>query len=134
MSDMLGYDLLGRTGAKVNNVDTTLPLSGVTLTLYQSNWGGPPTKLDTGCRFKMLIFNVFSSHASATNGFTVDESNDGGTTWDNLFQATIAASTATKAYVKVSAPELRVRYANSASNTTTFRWSLLGDRRERSNF
>ena len=129
-SEIWGYDLLGRTGVKANAVDTTHPASGAALTLFDSTWGGAR---DRGIRHKLLVFNVFSSHASAANGFKVDESSDGGANWDNLYQATIAATTATKIFVKVSSPEFRVTYTNSASNTTTFRWSLLSDTSERSN-
>jgi len=125
-----GYEVLAKTGAKVNGVDTTLPATGVTLVLYQSNLRAAEGK---GARFKMLILNLYSSHASAANGVTVDESNDGGSNWDNVFQTTLVATTATKAYVKVSAPELRVRFANSANNTTIFRYSIIGDTSERSN-
>jgi len=125
-----GYEVLAKTGAKANGVDTTLPATGVTLTLYQSNWTSTAGK---GARFKMLILNFFSSHPSAANGLTVDESSDGGTNWDNVYSASIVASTAYKDYVKVSAPEIRVRYANSANNTTTFRYSILGETEERGN-
>lgn len=125
-----GYEVLGRTGSKQNNVDTTLPTANAALTLYQSNWTSTAGK---GARFKMIIFNVFSSHASATNGYVVSESSDGGATWDDVQTNSISASTYTKVYTKVSAPEVRVKYTNSGTNTTTFRWSLLGDTEERGN-
>ncbi len=125
-----GYEVLAKTGAKVNGVDTTLPTTGVTLVLYQSNL---PSAAGRGARFKMLIITLYSSHASAANGVTADESHDGGSNWDNVSTTSLAATTATKVYVKVSAPELRVRFANSANNTTTFRYSIVGDTGERGN-
>ena len=76
---------------------------------------------------------VDPSVLATANGLTVDESSDGGTNWDNVYSASIVASTAYKDYVKVSAPEIRVRYANSANNTTTFRYSILGETEERGN-
>ena len=128
--EICGYEELGATGDKVHGVDTTLPASGAALTLYQTTWR---TAKKTGLRHKMLVFSVFSSHDSAASGFKIDESWDGGTNWDNTYTATILASTATKIYWKVSAPELRVTYTNSAAQTTTFRWSLLADSSERGN-
>ena len=125
-----GYEVLAKTLAKVNGVDTTLPTTGVTLVLYQSNL---PNARGAGARFRTLIITLFSSHASAVNGVTVDESHDGGSNWDNVSTTSLAASTATKVYVKVSAPELRVRFANGANNTTVFRYSIIGDTEERGN-
>ena len=130
MSDMHGWDVLSKTGDTVNNATTT-PASGATVVLYQSNL---PNAKRYGARFKMLMINIISSADSAANGVTVDESNDGGTTWDNLTAFTYAtASGYVKTYVKVSAPEVRVRYANSAATLSTWRFAVLGDNYERAN-
>ncbi len=130
MSDMHGWTTLAKTGATVNGATTT-PASGATVVLYQSNL---PTARGYGARNKMLMISIISSANSAANGVTVDESNDGGTTWDNLTAFTyLTASGYVKTYVKVSAPEIRVSYANSAATLTTWRYSVLSDNRERGN-
>jgi hypothetical protein len=137
-----GYISFGRTGTVLFNdtlgtFGSTQPGNGETVTLFSTLEVGI-TGLRTviagkGFRFKMLVFDIFSSAASAANGYQVDESNDGGVTWDNLQSTTIPATTYTKVYTKVSGAELRCRYVNSANVLTTFRWSLMGDTSERGN-
>ena len=125
-----GYQVLAKLGlATTGKVDK--PASGATITLWSSTTNG--TK-GAGRHYKGVYINIFSSHASAANGLTVEESSDEGTTWDAVATGTsISATTYTKTYVKVSAPEVRVRYANSASVVTTWRGSVMGDLMERSN-
>jgi len=134
MSDMHGWHTLSKTGDKVNGVSTT-PGSGSTVTLYDSTVqaGGPR---GAGARFKMLVINLNSSHDSAATGVTIDESNDGGANWENLSAQSFTYQTASgyvKTFVKVSAPEVRVKYANSANVLTRWRFSILGDSEERGN-
>jgi len=125
-----GYTLLRRgvTSPAAGSGDLAAPTSGQTITLWQSNsnvnstWGGP--------RWKRLIINIYSSHASAANGLTIDESVDG-TNWRNVTSYTISATTYTKNYVAVSAPYIRVQYQNSANTLTTWEMAILGDTGER---
>ena len=131
VGELQGCEVLSKTGSTVNGVSTT-PGSGDTVVLYQSNL---PSARGAGARFKMLILNVTSSADSAASGVIFEESDDGGVTWDTL-PTTFTYTTISgrvKTYAKVSAPELRVRYANSGAALTTWRFSLLGDSEERSN-
>jgi hypothetical protein len=131
-NDQHGYTTLAKTGSVVNGATTT-PASGATVVLYQSNL---PTAAGRGSRYKMLVINIISSADSAASGVTIDESSDGGATWQNLSAQSFTYLTASgyvKTYVKVSAPELRVRYANSAATLSTWSYSIMGDNRERAN-
>jgi hypothetical protein len=118
---------------------TDAPASGGTLTVYDTTanigTGSGKGARAAGMRYKMIVFSIYSSHVSdATTGYTVDESWDGGTNWDNLqTTAVIAATTYTKVYTKVSAPDFRCQYKNSANVLTTFRGGLVGDESERGN-
>jgi len=118
-----GQQLLYRT---VSTADA--PGSGATTTLWASNTNGGSA--EQGARYKRLIINVYSSHASAASGLQIDESEDG-TSWDNLVSYSVSATTYTKNYVSVGAPFLRVRYVNSANVITTWRIGILGDQNER---
>ena len=131
MADMHAYDVLAKTGDIVNNVSTT-PGSGATVVLYQSNLPGAARR---GSRFKMIVLNITSSADSGANGVIFEESDDGGTNWDTLPQTFtyLTASGRVKTYCKISAPEFRVRYTNSAAVLSTWRFSLLGDNYERGN-
>ena len=137
MSDMAyGYVTLGKSGDSIRDTTTsamvTQPASGDTVVLWDSTYAGKGNvAMGYGSRYKQLVINNYSSAASATNGLSVEESNDGGTNWDVVATYTIAATTYTKTYVAVSAPEVRVRYVNSANALTAFRWSVLGDTLER---
>jgi len=130
---MKGYDVLRKLAL------ADAPASGATLTVYDSTTSaGTGTGRGArghGARAKMIVFSIYSSHVSdATTGYTVDESWDGGANWDNLqTTASIAATTYTKIYTKVSAPDFRVQYKNSANTLTTFRGGLMLDQYERGN-
>jgi len=115
------------------------PASGATVTIYDTTTsagtGQGQGAHGHGQRHKMIVFSIYSSHISdGTTGYTVDESWDGGVSWDNL-QTTpvIAATTYTKVYTKVSAPDFRCQYKNSANTLSTFRGGLVVDARERGN-
>ncbi len=130
MADMHGYDVIKKLAL------ADAPGSAATITIFDTTTAaGAAGARGRGARWKMIIFSIFTSHISdGTTGYTVDESWDGGTNWDNLqTTATIAATTYTKVYTKVSAPDFRCRYKNSASVITTFRGGLVADPRERSN-
>jgi hypothetical protein len=110
------------------------PGSGATITLWQS---APTPSNDRrsigpnrGRRFKRLVVNIYSSHASAVNGLAFQESQDE-TNWRDVVTYTIAATTYTKNYVAVSAPFVRVVYTNSAAVLTAWEMSVLGDAYER---
>lgn len=108
------------------------PGSGATVVLWSSAGNG---RNSHGARYKMLVANIITSHDSAANGLTFEESNDGGTTWDVIGtgDTVTALGGYTKTYKKVSAPEVRVRYANSANVLTTWRGTIMGDPMERGN-
>ena len=134
MAGMHGYDTLKKLAL------ADAPGSAATITVYDTTANISTGQQGQGARghgarFKMIVFSLFTSHISdATAGYTVDESWDGGVNWDNVqTTATIAATTYTKIYTKVSAPDFRCRYKNSASVITTFRGGLMVDNFERSN-
>jgi hypothetical protein len=108
------------------------PGSGGTVTIFDTTTMSPKSQ-DHGLEYKMILFAITSSAASAANGITIDESWDKGQTWDNLMQQAALANTYTKVFAKVSAPDVRVRYANSAAVLTTFRGGMIADSRERGN-
>jgi hypothetical protein len=112
--------------SKTNNV--TAPASGATATLFTTVPTGQ-TAAGRGARYKKLIINVESSADSAANGLVVAESDDGGTTWKTVYEATYTASGGRLKVVinEIGAPELRVTFANSAATLTTWRFSVLAD-------
>ena len=129
---MDGFTVLRRgalTTSASNPGDQAAPGSGATITIWSSASNASGQR--GGARFKRLVLNLYSSHASATNGVVFAESNDGGTTWRTLTEATLATTTYTKYDVAVSAPAVRVTFENSASTITTWEMSLLGDTCER---
>src|SRR6478735_2152690 len=109
------------------------PGSGATITLWDSSSNNG--FIERGRHYKMIIVNIITSADSAANGLTFEESNDGGVTWDvvGTGDSITTAGGYTKAYKKVSAPEVRVRYHNSANVLTTWRGSVMGDVMERGN-
>lgn len=127
-----GYVLLRRgvTTVAAGSGEQAKPASGATITLFtsadnqNSSYGGP--------RFKRLIVNIYSSHASAASGLKFQESVNG-SDWRDLVSYSISATTYTKNIVAVSAPYVRVTYENSANTLTTWEMSVLGDVEERGN-
>ncbi len=126
-----GYVTLAKLGAGTGQV--AKPGSGLTIVLWDSTSNNAAA--GKGARYKMLVVNITSSADSAANGLTFEESNDGGTTWEvvGTGDSYATANGYVKTYKKVSAPEVRVRYANSANVLTTWRGSVMGDPMERSN-
>lgn len=126
------------TGGTAGDGYIAAPGSAATITIWDSGdpqgsatASRPGKDKDAGARFKRLIFNLFSSHASGTNGLSFEESSDDGANWDVLVQYTQTAATYEKRYVSVSAPRVRVRYTNSANVLTAWRGTLLADAYER---
>lgn len=105
------------------------PGNGSTITIWDSNAGGKSP--NGGARFKRLILDNFSSHASAANGVSFEESSDDGANWEVLIQYTQTAAGYDKRYVSVSAPRVRLQYINSAAVLTAWRGCLIGDEYER---
>lgn len=106
------------------------PASGATVVLLDTtaNTNGLLPVVDAGARIKRIrIVGLFSSHISATNGLTIDTTSDGGTNWDNLFQATVAATAVTNVSQGNLGANFRVRYVNSANTLTAWRFTILGD-------
>jgi len=125
-----GYTVLAELGLATTG-KVAAPGSGATITLWSSIGNNPAA--GKGSRYKMLVMNIYSSHASAASGLVISESSDKGVTWDSLATASVSATTYTKTYTKVSAPDVKVEYTNSANVLTTWRGSVLGDPMERSN-
>lgn len=67
-----------------------------------------------------IIVNIFASHASATNGLSIQQSSDG-TNWDITDTYTISATTATKVVIPRQAAFARVVYTNGGTLTTSLR-------------
>jgi hypothetical protein len=117
-----GYHLLSKTS------DVAQPASGATVTLFNSTANSGA--IGRGARFKTLVVNVQSSHDSAANGLVIEESDDDGVTWTAIYTKSYVAATDLRFKVRtgaISAPELRVRFTNSANALTTWRFSVLGD-------
>ncbi len=70
--------------------------------------------------FSSIKVSVFSSHASATDGFSMQQSTDG-TNWDNMDAYTIPAATGKTFHVSANAKFFRVVYINGATLTTSLR-------------
>lgn len=127
-----GYNVLGKTGMVIQ------PASGATAVLYdstkESTARGMLSSSHQGARWKAIIVNLNSSHDSAANGLEISESDDDGAHWDITYKHSYVAATDVRfkiGYFLVSAPDVRVRYINSANVLTLFRWSVLGDSFER---
>ena len=124
-----GYDVLA-TGLYIAK-----PGSGLTIVIFDttanSTASGASSSSNFGARYKGLIWNLESSHDSAANGMTIDESDDGGLNWSNVYSHSYVQATDgrfKRTHNTLSAPDFRVRYANSANVLTTWRFSLLGER------
>lgn len=63
---------------------------------------------------------AFSDQASATNGFSIQQSLDG-TNWDVKDEFSVSASTEKPFRIDVAAPYVRVVYTNGGTNQTSFR-------------
>ena len=127
----MGYQLLrrGEVSPTAGTGEQAAPTSGQTITLWSS--ADNVSASHAGARWKRLVINVYSSHASATDGLKIEESQNN-SNWRTLKTYTIAATTYTKNYVAVSAPFVRATYENSANTLTAWEMSVLGDADERS--
>jgi hypothetical protein len=113
------------TGGTAAQGYVAAPGSGSTITLWDSNADG--RMKSQGPRYKRVIVNVYSSHASAASGLSFQESADDGTNWDELVAYTVSATTYTKSVVAMSSQRIRVRYTNSANVLTAFRGGVIVD-------
>lgn len=129
-TESYGYVTLSRgtLTADANNPQLISPPgSGSTITL----WSSEAAVTRRGCRWKRVVANIFSSHASAANGLIFEESSDDGANWQTLVTFSILAATYTKNVVAFSAPGARIRYINSANVLTAWQMSIMGDPEER---
>jgi len=96
--------------ANANNSTTTnLAISGV--------FTGTSTDVSG---YSQVMVNVYSSHASAANGLSLQFSQDG-TNWDSTNTYTVAATTDFSIIVPVTHTYFRLVYTNGATLTTTLR-------------
>lgn len=133
----MGYDVLGKT-LNVGLNGETQPASGATFVMYDSTRSatqkGAVSSSNAGARFKCIIVNIESSHDSATDGLEISESDDNGAEWNTIYLKSYVAATDLRfkrIEANISAPDIRVRYINSANTLTKFKWAVLGDPTER---
>lgn len=93
----------------VNSSSTPLGISGVFT-------GTAVNTLSYGS----IVVSVFSSHASAANGLSIQQSSDG-TNWDIVDTYTVSASASSKIVVPRQAAFARVVYTNAGTAQSTFR-------------
>lgn len=106
------------------------PGNGATITIFDStanftggtDGGYPPW----GGKWRRLHLDLYSSHASGTNGVIFEGSADG-TNWDFSDTFTLSATTGSIYNYHVRTPHVRVRYTNSANVLTGWRMCLRGD-------
>jgi hypothetical protein len=129
----MSYQLLvtGVTAVTAGSGQQAAPTTGQTKTLWTSD-ANVPNATATGSRWKRLVINVYSSHASAASGLKIYEKQSAGATYRELTAISVSATTYTKNYIAVSAPFIKVDYENSANTLTTWELSILGDTDERS--
>ncbi len=119
------YAVVSKTG------NVAAPASGATVTLWDSL---AQAAGNSGSRAKAIVVNVESSHDSATDGVQISESDDNGTTWKTVYTRTYTVAVDGRlklVYKLIGAPDVRVRYINSANALTTWRYSVLVDISER---
>lgn len=78
-------------------------------------------------QYSEMRVSVFSSHASATNGLSIQQSSDN-TNWDITDTYTIPATTGKTFVVPRQAKFFRVVYTNGATTTTSFRLQVILNR------
>lgn len=111
------------TGLAVTGVGPTLTTNSTTANLAGAGvFTG--TAVDV-TPYSSVTVSVFASHASATNGLSVQQSSDG-TNWDGADTYSVAASTNKTVSVQIYYPFLRVVYTNGATPTTTLRITTMG--------
>ena len=108
---------------------TTLPVvtlqNGVVSTVNSSAANLAAAAVFTGTSedvsdYAAIVVSVFASHASATDGLSIQQSTDG-TNWDHADTFSIPATTGKTFSVAVQAKFMRVVYTNGATLTTSFR-------------
>lgn len=78
-------------------------------------------------QYSEMRVSVFSSHASATNGLSIQQSSDG-TNWDISDTYTIPVTTGKTFVVPRQAKFFRIVYTNGATTTTSFRLQTILNR------
>lgn len=104
------------------------PGSGATIIIFDSTANANGKQFNTGIPFSRLALTIVSSADSAANGVIVEGSEDNGATWDAMATASqyLTASGLVAFDIFVTAPQVRIRYINSAAVLTTWKMSLVG--------
>ena len=113
-------------GNVVNGVQSTVVTANSTATPLGAGAVFTGTATDV-TRYASANVSVFTSHASATDGLSIQQSSDG-TNWDVTDTYTVPATTAgnAKTYsVQVAAQYLRVVYTNGGTLQTSFRMQTI---------
>lgn len=113
-------------GNVVNGVQSTVSTANSTSTPLGAGAVFTGTAVDV-TRYASANVSIFTSHASATDGLSIQQSSDG-TNWDVTDTYTVPATTAgnAKTYsVQVAAMFLRVVYTNGGTLQTTFRMQTI---------
>ncbi len=121
----------GADGVNAGDVATTNPLPVATYnnatvsTANSSTANLAGAALFTGTSedvydYAQIVVNVYSSHASATDGLSLQQSSDG-TNWDLLDVYTIPAATGKTFSIGVQARYFRLVYTNGATLTSSLR-------------
>lgn len=110
-------------------VPVSLPVEGVVSVVNSTIVNLGVGAVFTGTSEDLTIYSnikvsVFSSHASATDGLSIQQSIDG-TNWDNSDLYTIPATTYRSFSVSVNSKFFRIVYTNGATLTTSLRIQTL---------
>lgn len=110
------------------------PGSGATITIYDSTANTNNLQFNPHVPWSRIVLAVNSSHDGAANGVIFEGSEDNGANWDDMVakQSYATASGLVSYDALVTAPQVRVRYINSANVLTRWRMSLMGITGDRS--
>jgi hypothetical protein len=107
------------TGGSASTISTT----NSTSTNLANGAAFTGTAVDVS-RYAAINVSVFASHASATNGLSMQQSSDG-TNWDITDTYTVPAATGKTYSVQVAAKWFRLVYTNGGTLTTSLRIQTL---------
>lgn len=104
------------------------PTSGQTITVFDSTANANAQQFITPLPFARLMLTINSSADSAASGVTFEGSEDNGANWNTMqaAQKYLTANGVTQYDIVVLAPQVRIKYANSASTLTTWQMALIG--------
>lgn len=111
---------------KTNNAGSVVSTNNSSSTNITGNASFTGTSEDV-TQYSEMRVSVYSSHASATDGLSIQQSSDG-TNWDITDPYTIPATTAKTFVVPRQAKFFRVVYTNGATTTTSFRLQTILNR------